>query len=384
MTKILKRLELIKTAIAIEDEEIIGLQVDKLKMLNIDDTVRNILSMVENCDYGNVAIAITEYIDKYSGVIVYEDAEIQGLRLELKALEKKLQKLSEEKSDTLNSIHEFNTQYNLKLGEVLKEILSLRKEILRQKALEKEHEYKRTKVEYDEVLNNLEEAAQKKEEIAKKLQDADLDEYDELFEELKKIKEEYDDLKEELKKKKKTYEEMSQEKEEEFQEQAQAEEEFEEFSSNYEEELKEIHPELTDNEEKELKKLYRKASRLCHPDIVEHRVKAEAEEIFISLNDAYVKKDLEQVKEILYALENGTKFNIASDSITDAEILKTKIRELRKKVGEIISEINEIKSEDTYETIQEIKDWDEYFNTLENDLEDEVSRLESVLEEIGQ
>ena len=56
---------------------------------------------------------------------------------------------------------------------------------------------------------------------------------------------------------------------------------------------------LEKEEEKELKKLYRKASRLTHPDIVSDFFREEASEIFVSLNRAYKKKDLEKVKEIL-------------------------------------------------------------------------------------
>lgn len=42
MQQILKRLELIKTSIAIEDEEIIELQVVKLSTMPIDDDVQEI------------------------------------------------------------------------------------------------------------------------------------------------------------------------------------------------------------------------------------------------------------------------------------------------------------------------------------------------------
>ena len=42
MQQILKRLELIKTSIAIEDEEIIELQMTKLSNMTIDDDVQEI------------------------------------------------------------------------------------------------------------------------------------------------------------------------------------------------------------------------------------------------------------------------------------------------------------------------------------------------------
>ena len=100
MQKILKRLELIKTAIIIEDEEIIELQVMKLNTMSCDDEVTNILNKISDKDYGNVMLDIEVYIQKFSGLVVYEDKELQGLRLELKALERKLQELALKKMNT--------------------------------------------------------------------------------------------------------------------------------------------------------------------------------------------------------------------------------------------------------------------------------------------
>ena len=68
-----------------------------------------ILNKLKNLDYGSAALDIEAYLSRYSGVIVYEDKEVQGLKLELKSLEKKLQTLSELKREYLNDIDEFNT-----------------------------------------------------------------------------------------------------------------------------------------------------------------------------------------------------------------------------------------------------------------------------------
>ena len=48
MTQILKRLEIIKSSIAIEDEEVIELQVMKLSKMQIDDDVKTIILNLEN------------------------------------------------------------------------------------------------------------------------------------------------------------------------------------------------------------------------------------------------------------------------------------------------------------------------------------------------
>ena len=89
MHQILKRLELIKTSIAIEDVEIIELQIGKLS--GLDGEVANILQMLKNQDYGLAVVAIESYLAQYSGMVVYEDKEINGLKLQLKVLEQKLE-----------------------------------------------------------------------------------------------------------------------------------------------------------------------------------------------------------------------------------------------------------------------------------------------------
>ncbi len=58
----MKRLELIKTSITLEDEEVIELQIMKLNSISCDDEVKNILEKLENKDYGSVVIEIEKYL----------------------------------------------------------------------------------------------------------------------------------------------------------------------------------------------------------------------------------------------------------------------------------------------------------------------------------
>jgi len=76
--------------------------------MSCDDEVEGILNKIANKDYGHVILDIEAYVQKFSGLVVYEDKELQGLRLELKALERKLQELSSEKNEYLNDIDDFN------------------------------------------------------------------------------------------------------------------------------------------------------------------------------------------------------------------------------------------------------------------------------------
>ena len=145
MTQILKRLEIIKSSIAIEDEEIIELQIMKLQKLDTDDDIKAILEKLEEMNYAKALKDIENYLSKYSGVVKYVDSEVQGLKLELKSLETKIQKLAEQKTEYLNDIEEFNREYNLHLGELIKEILELKKEILYKQTIKQQKEKEKFK-----------------------------------------------------------------------------------------------------------------------------------------------------------------------------------------------------------------------------------------------
>jgi len=303
MQQILKRLELIRTSIVIDDLEIIQLQIEKLKSLEIDEEVKTIIKKLNNNDFGTVVVDLEKYIQKFSGVVVYEDKEIQGLKLEMKVLEGNLQELSEEKNEYINEINEFNTQYNLRLGEIISKILEKEKELLSK-----------------EVSDNPED---------------------------ENIRQEYEE----------------------------AQKNYEEFNRNYEEILKEERYELDGEELQELKRLWKKAVKLCHPDIVADHLKDKAQEIIQKLNEAYGKKDIEAVREILYSLENRLSFDVASDTIANKEILRVKIIEIRNKIDEMLHEIEEIKADETFILIQGLDNWDVYFENIYVQLQRQYDNL---------
>jgi len=104
-------------------------------------------------------------------------------------------------------------------------------------------------------------------------------------------------------------------------------------------------------------------------------LKEQAKKIIQKLNDAYAKKDLDAVKEILYSLENGLSFDMASDTINDKEILRAKIAELRTKIDVTFTEINDITEDETFIIIQDIDDWDVYFSEKKEQLENKYENM---------
>jgi len=382
MQKILKRLELIKTAISIEDEEIIELQLLKLDATQYDNEVSDILEKISKKDYSSVIQDIEDYLNKFSGVAVYEDKELAGLRLELKALEKILQDLSSQKNEYLNDIHEFNVQYHLKLGNVIQKILNLKEELLHEKVQKKKRAFEKIKDEYASLkaeYQNLKLNKEAKEQELEEMDEFD-DDYEEHYEELQRLKSELNQKEQELNEKRKQVKQAKEDYEEDevTKEYEEVKQDSNEFNKEYEEVKQEDRLEITEDEKKELKNLFRKASKLCHPDIVPDELKEQAHEMMQKLNEAYSKRDVQAVKEMLTILESGKGFDVASDTINDKDLLKSKIVDVRDMIDQNEIDLADIKGDEVVQIMSEYDDVEDYFSALKEELESEYDRLRGI------
>jgi len=386
MQQILKRLDLIKTCIALEDEELIELQVCKIKSLDYDNNIANILHKLEMNDFSDAVSAIENYINKQSGLIPYEDKEAQGLKLELKVLERKLQNLTEQKNDCIIDIDDFNREYSLKLGSVTLKILHLREEMLYQQVIVKEQAFKAKKEEYDKAKGEVENIKKQIEELEGQLENLDefSDEYDQHYAQYQKLNEALNEKEQELNKKRKAAKRAKEELDsdpvnEEYKE---AKEDSETFEKEHEEVKAEESYDLNTEQLKELKALYRKACRLCHPDIVADELKDQAHKIMSELNAAKKKNNLEKVKEILYSLQSRERFDTASDTIYDKDLLKTKIINIKNKIELLQTEIHDLEISEAYKIIKGIDDRNEYFDEVNSQLVEELEQLEKELRQL--
>src|SRR5665647_2676037 len=294
ISKIVKRLELIKSLIALEEEEDIAEQVTKLQQLQTNEEIKEIIFHLQQRSYGKAIKHIEEFLNSHHQVAFYIDPEIEGLKLEAKSLEAELNKLSNEKADLEKLIHEFGVRHNKELGELILKILKFRKN--KAKGTPKESE---------------------------------------------------------------------------------AEEDYKNYNQEFEVSKNEKVADLTEEELIEIKKKYRKASKLCHPDVVSEDQKELADKLFTELSAAYERNDLEKVKEILANLEKGNFFVNKSDAINEKQLMKTEIEKLRIRIKELEQEVQTIKESDAYKTISSITDWDFYFRETKEKLETQAKELES-------
>jgi len=126
MKEALQRLEMIKNAIMLEDEDVITLQVNKLSQLRLDTDASNILASLQNGSFEVVIGLVEDYRQSKMGLVSYDDQEVYGLRLELKMLEAEYDGLSIEKISIESLLNDFNNQYYHQCGKLIELILAYR------------------------------------------------------------------------------------------------------------------------------------------------------------------------------------------------------------------------------------------------------------------
>ena len=306
--KIVTRLEALRLVIELDDEDDIELQLAKLKKLlsgnNKYDEVKKIIARIEDDQLDQAIADIMIFVHLHKQIAVYVDPEIPELTLELKALEIQVGALEDEKTELEKLLHTFNYRHAIEVGEIIRQILLLRREQLKVEA------------------------------------------------------------------------EQDEEKEEEYQE---AQQEYEEYAQDFQETSKQELFKVTEAEQQELKAIFRACSKMCHPDVVAHEFKAEASQLFARLCEANGKNDIFTVKAIYAQLQKGA-FAPMSATVSDAQKLHGQVVRIRGKAKDLAMAISAIRTTDAYRKVAAIEDWDEYFTTLKQQLQEELERMEAVAE----
>lgn len=154
-----------------------------------------------------------------------------------------------------------------------------------------------------------------------------------------------------------------------------SEQDYRDFGNQYAERRKTPTRSLTKEEQDELKQLFRRASKLCHPDLVDPGRIKEAAAIFRDLVDAYDSNDLASVRAILSALEAPGSPAAGLELPTEREKLNEEVLRLRQVRAALAAEIDELRNSETFRTIAQIPSWDDHFTTLRRQLENELQRL---------
>lgn len=190
--KVIIRLETLLNVIRLEDDEDIVYQSDKIKGLlpkkTDDEKVDKILSILNLCkrkEFSKAVNFIQEFTRSYKQITIYNDPLIPALQLEIRGLEFQVASLEDEKTDIEKLISIYKLQYNLELGELIKQILLLRRKMAKYDA-EHDRENKTKQSEYEEATNDFDDFSKSHEENLKEPKPFELTE-----EKLKELKQNY-------------------------------------------------------------------------------------------------------------------------------------------------------------------------------------------------
>ncbi|MGP9669317.1 MULTISPECIES: phospholipase D-like domain-containing protein [unclassified Psychrobacter] len=294
LDKIIKRLEIIKNYVILEDVEDITRENTKLKVYAFQQDIADITQALQQHSFETAITLIDQFIKNHHALVIYNDIDVSALKLEIRQLEHQLNAYDNEKIELEQLRSEFHHRHTNELGSYIQRLLHLRK------------------VSTEDNPEEYAEAVQ--------------DEQD--------------------------------------------------YNEHIEIELEKTIYELNDDERVELKKAYRQASQICHPDRVNEEMKDIAEEMFIQLNEAYRKNDVAEVKRTLSDLKEGI-FKPRSETVSKADQLKVVIQILKSKIGKVEQEIFAIKDSEDYQTISGIADWNAYFEEVKAQLIEEIDYLEA-------
>jgi hypothetical protein len=293
--KIILRMEILKNQILLGDSNelknnlVIIEEYNKTSNINLD----TIIDLIKKKKYTRANIEIQDFISNSRKLVSFNDPMISSLELEIKYLENQLTAFESESIELEKIILEFQNRHAIELGEIILEILKLKKNKHRNNQ-DKFKQAERDEERYQEQYN-----FEKKNEIIK----------------------------------------------------------------------------LSNKQKSQLKKKFRKATFLCHPDKVNDEFKELAEEYFVKLKSAYDLNDLGRVCEILSELESNNFLKLNSEKITEVDLLNLKISKLKRHIEHIQNKIILIKKSKAYQIVYQIKDWDEYFQKTKLKLKNELDYL---------
>ncbi|MDO9153001.1 MAG: phospholipase D-like domain-containing protein [Paludibacter sp.] len=171
-SKVCFRLETLKNAILLEDEDDINYQVNKLRK-GISATheneqigaINDILNFTIRKNYGESMRLINEFTTRFRSITVYVDSEIMAMHLELKVLELQISSLEDERMEIEKLLFSFEIRHNQELGDLISKLLYLRKEKLNKEAqtdTSKKAEAEEAKKDYQSYNESLDEAKNEK------------------------------------------------------------------------------------------------------------------------------------------------------------------------------------------------------------------------------
>jgi hypothetical protein len=147
--KIVRRLEIIKNYILLEDIEEVKEVSNKLREYSFNNDLRSILDFISQGKLSEAVAIIEDFLTNQRQILVWTDPEIVALKLEIKILENQLVSFDNEKSELEGVLRDFQREHFLAVGDLILKLLQFRK-LKYAKDKEKYEEAEKDEQEYSE------------------------------------------------------------------------------------------------------------------------------------------------------------------------------------------------------------------------------------------
>lgn len=169
------------------------------------------------------------------------------------------------------------------------------------------------------------------------------------------------------------------------QEAEQAEQDWQDYQQEYEAQQTQDAPShLNEEDEQELKKIYRKAANLCHPDKFEDDQKDAATQTFIALQELYDNNDLSALRELYTSLKNGGLPKAPrSTTLSRSDALRAAIAELQHRISETLRQLQRLHHSEGADLLRLAgnteADWLGFFEKQKQLLQEEILQLQHAI-----
>ena len=386
MNKIIKRLEIIKSAIELEDEEIIQQQLVHLQRESGDPVITAIAQAIEARRFSDAMREIATWLQNQRAITHWQDPAIAASKLELKALESQLRELIDTRNARIQILDEFNDQYHLRLGPLMSRILELRKQLAASAQRRQEAERRRREKDYLACQQYISLAVDRLAQLKQQWMGMDSTSRSavDIRQRIQQQTELITDLLAEIRE---LEEDFSRHNDSDArQAQEEAAHEYEEYQEQQQDAQHRFARDqrLSPDERNEIKRLWRQASRLCHPDVVADELKEKAHQMMVQLNLARQNADLAAIRALLTQLQSGLEPMMASDRLNNLDHLRQKIQQLRLQIDALLKEIAGLEAENAWRLATSLRDKEAYFSEQERALAELRDTLETQVKHVEQ
>jgi hypothetical protein len=127
LLKVIKRLEILKNYIMLEDVDEFQKETTKLKEYDFNSDLNEIIRFVSSGELAEALERIEKFISRNQQITTWTDPEIAALKLEIKILENQLVSFDNEKSELEGVLRDFQREHFLAVGDLILKLLQFRK-----------------------------------------------------------------------------------------------------------------------------------------------------------------------------------------------------------------------------------------------------------------